>query len=435
MKRRSFLKYMGIGATTALAAPPSTSAQTRKQGSKQTSPAKRYKEWIAARVARLISKDHIDAFLNSAPNNQWAQFDPELGYVLKDSIQRDGMDGSHCIYRFNPGGERKTINFADRACRINTYGNSFTQCHQVNDGETWQEYLAAHLGEPIRNLGVGGHGVFQAYRRMLRVENSDARAENIVLNIWGDDHHRSVTPWRGLLINYMGHEQMFHGSPWSYLKVNLQSGQFEEAPNPCPTPESLYRLQSADYVYDTFGRHPVIQLTAMREGVSDVEQGTIRKLADWAGYRFDFSDGASRASSAKTLWDIVAYRSTLHLLEQFKSFAEANRKNLLVLLTHGGGRVAHFASGGSKNEYDRSVIECLQKHKIPYVDSLDKHRDDFQQFRITPQEYVDRYYIGHYNPMGNHFLAYAIKDAVVDWLNPKPITYRDKASIMEFNDG
>ena len=32
------------------------------------------------------------------------------------------------------------------------------------------EYLAAHLGEPLRNFGVGGYGVYQAYRRLVREE-------------------------------------------------------------------------------------------------------------------------------------------------------------------------------------------------------------------------------------------------------------------------
>jgi hypothetical protein len=31
-----------------------------------------------------------------------------------------------------------------------------------------------------------------------------------------------------------------------------------------------------------------------------------------------------------------------------------------------------------------------------------------------------RYYIGHYNPKGNHFFAYSVKDALVDWPEPKP---------------
>ena len=32
---------------------------------------------------------------------------------------------------------------------------------------------------------------------------------------------------------------------------------------------------------------------------------------------------------------------------------------------------------------------------------------------------------GHYNPRGTHFFAYAIKDTVVRWLDPKPITYHE----------
>jgi hypothetical protein len=35
----------------------------------------------------------------------------------------------------------------------------------------------------------------------------------------------------------------------------------------------------------------------------------------------------------------------------------------------------------------------------------------------TPDQ---RYYIGHYNPRGNHFFAYGIKKAVVDLLKPQP---------------
>ncbi len=59
-------------------------------------------------------------------------------------------------------------NYKEKSCRINTYGNSFTQCHEVSDHETWQEILAAHLQEPVRNFGIGGWSVYQAYLRMLK---------------------------------------------------------------------------------------------------------------------------------------------------------------------------------------------------------------------------------------------------------------------------
>ena len=90
---------------------------------------------------------------------------PQLGYVPNDSRVPDGIDGATITYRYGAWGERRMINYSDEECRIATYGDSFIQCHQVSDGETWQETLAAHIGEPVRNFGVGGYGVYQAYLR------------------------------------------------------------------------------------------------------------------------------------------------------------------------------------------------------------------------------------------------------------------------------
>ena len=45
-------------------------------------------------------------------------------------------------------------------------------------------------------------------------------------------------------------------------------------------------------------------------------------------------------------------------------------------------------------------------------------------------DYLKRYFIGHYSPVGNHFFAYLIKDRIVEWLDPKPITYADPTRRM-----
>ena len=131
----------------------------------------------------------VDTFLRGP---SWAQFDPELGYILGNYLPSDGIDGSATISTVQSNGARTSFMYTGRKCRINTYGDSFTQCHQVSDGETWQEYLAGHLGEPIRNFGMGGYGVYQAYRRMLREERTDHGAEYLIFYIWGDDHIRSL---------------------------------------------------------------------------------------------------------------------------------------------------------------------------------------------------------------------------------------------------
>src|ERR1700722_7373365 len=149
-----------------------------------------------------VSREVIDAFVER-PHR--ATFDPELGYVLHNCVVPWGIGDSRTVETFRPDGARSRFLYADRKPRINTFGNSFTEGNQVSDGETWQEYLAGHLGEPIANFGVGGYGVYQAYRRMLRVEREADGAENVIFYVWGDDPTRSIMrcrwaqiyPWHG----------------------------------------------------------------------------------------------------------------------------------------------------------------------------------------------------------------------------------------------
>ncbi len=139
----------------------------------------------------VVDKKTLEVFLDPT-RLSWAKFDPVTGYRLGNYMPRDGIDRSSTISTVGSNGMRTAHVYVDRPCRINTYGDSFTLCHQVSDCETWQEYLAGHLGEPIRNFGMGGYGVYQAYRRMLREEQTGHGAKYLVFYIWGDDHVRSL---------------------------------------------------------------------------------------------------------------------------------------------------------------------------------------------------------------------------------------------------
>ena len=119
--------------------------------------------------------DELDAFLDTRQPN-WGYFDPELGYVHRSIIWNDGVDGSFTRATYLPHGPRRAERHADQPCRINTYGDSFTEGACVGDGETWQEVAAARLGEPLRNFGIGGHSSYQALRRMRRTEVGDGGA-------------------------------------------------------------------------------------------------------------------------------------------------------------------------------------------------------------------------------------------------------------------
>lgn len=51
------------------------------------------------------------------------------------------------------------------------------------------------------------------------------------------------------------------------------------------------------------------------------------------------------------------------------------------------------------------------------------HIRDFSRYRLSWDDYLKQYLIGHYNPRGNHFFAYALEDSIVEWLDPKPLPY------------
>src|SRR5438874_1847598 len=141
----------------------------------------------------VLTREDVDLWLKQRAF-PFCKYDGELGYLHIDRDFQEGLDGAMCRYRYDKLDARRMFAHAGEPCRINSYGDSFTSCEQVSDGETWQEVLAAHLGEPVRNYGIGGYSVYQAYLRMLR-EEQRAPARCIIFNVFDDDHARNLHGW------------------------------------------------------------------------------------------------------------------------------------------------------------------------------------------------------------------------------------------------
>ncbi|MBD3174936.1 MAG: hypothetical protein GF320_07135 [Armatimonadia bacterium] len=391
--------------------------------------------------AATLDREDVDRFLDESEPN-WARFHPDLGYALQDCILEDGLNGAATVQRIEDG-HRKLLNYADRPCRINTYGDSFTQCAQVSDGETWQEVLAAHLGEPIRNYGVGGYGVYQAYLRMVANEPGPDGTPYVVLNIWGDDHHRSMMAWRWLACYEWWDEskrQMFHCNPWRHVRIDPETLQLEERPNLYPTPESLYQLCDEEHVYEAFHDDLVTKLLVAQRPDGEVDDlSEAEALGEALGLGLNWSDGEGRPGAAKAVWDETAWLATLRIIEKAKAFLDEQGKELLILWSYPDVQVIDACHGRQRgiDAFDwhaeglrTSVLEL----GLPAVDTLPAHVDDYHLFSITPEAYAQRYYIGHYAPLGNHFFAHAIRDELVAWLDPAPLAYRAEGNAIRFDD-
>jgi hypothetical protein len=380
--------------------------------------------------ARTCTREEIDHFLDPEKLS-WGQFDPEVGYILGNYLPQDGIDNSSTINTVQKNGTRSAALYADHPRRINTYGNSFTQGAQVSDQETWQEYLAAHIGEPIGNYGVGGFGVYQAYRRLIRAEETDEGAEYVILYIWGDDHHRSF--FRCRRVSYPTQRSavpaMFEGNFWAHLEMDMENGHLVEKEALLQTPESLYNMTDPDFMYDALKDDLMLQMTLFcRDSIQEIDIKPLNVLAEILGFSPDIPDQPEQQRRwIENLRHAYAFAGTRYIIEKALAFTQHSDKKLMIAL-YCPQVTRQLISTGKR--YDQPIVDYLRDNQILYFDMNLVHAEDYTHFNLSLEDYMARYHIGHYSPTGNHFFAHSIKNPIIGWLSPKPITYRDSEDAM-----
>ncbi|MDP6042551.1 MAG: hypothetical protein QGG64_28625, partial [Candidatus Latescibacteria bacterium] len=289
--------------------------------------------------------------------------------------------------------------------------------------------------EPIRNFGMGGYGTYQAYRRMLRTEQSDLSAKNVILYIWGDDHFRSLMRCRYATIYPRWKNRggiAFHNNFWCNIEMDLESGQFVERDSMLPTPESLYKMTDPDFMYEALKDDLLLQLyVAPQVEPSSLDVGRLNALAGILGV-----DSLSQDSAES--WDDAVLRvryaygfaATKHIIDKAFQFCGEHNKQLMIFLLCPSATRQLL---GNEPRYEQPIVDYLKENDHPYFDMNLVHVEDYKAFNLSIADYMKRYFIGHYSPAGNHFFAFSVKSTVVNWLDPKPITYRDEeSSVVDF---
>lgn len=366
-------------------------------------------------------------------------FDPELGYLHRDHCLVDGMDGTRTIGTYDPRGWNRTmVNFADQPCRINTYGDSYTQCAQVSNGETWQEILAAHFREPIRNFGTGGYGVYQAYRRAMRMEaTKDFSAEYIILTIWDDDYMRNIDAARWNRVAWMcrdlprGKKDGYpvHGFPWAHVRFNVATARWEEREGMCKKVTDLRKLVGKENYYNAFKDDTAAHLYCLREG-GVAPTAELETLAEAFGVKVNLRSAKTRQADAKKLHIAYGIRSTMFTVDKLRTWCKANKRKLLLQLSYDVPTLQTYIKTGAR--FDAEFVQFLKKEKYLYTDSLPLIGNEYKSFRGTVDAFCEQRYVsragaqvfGHHNPYGNFAFAQAIRKDMVAWLNPKPLSYR-----------
>ena len=220
------------------------------------------------------------------------------------------------------------------------------------------------------------------------------------------------------------------------MKINPARGEFVELMNPCPTPESLFNLCDLDWVHEHFKDDLRLKIILAQE---NIKRGTpensyeeIAALAREHGIELRIESAAALAAALERLYTRAALLSTMRIVDKVEEFAAAHSKTVLYVLSYTVADAGSALATGKR--VDQDFVDFLRHKGLPYVDDLQFHKADLNESKLDVRSYLNRYYIGHYNPLGNVFQAFALNGKLIEILDPKPIAYPERKSKRTTDD-
>ena len=287
-------------------------------------------------LARLFLKHiqptrgQIDRFIAGNPSGdptrsrQHRQYEPALGWIHPPRYCDHGVDGTRVFYHYQSNGARRSSYPEDVPCRLQAHGPSFTHGAQVNDFETWPEQLAARLGEPIANFGIGSYSVLQTFLRLKKTLAAHP-ATHVIFNVSLEGHNRNIEP----ITSLRGAKPNVSARP-SY-HVDEKAGLVDTL-RPCLTKEELYRLLDLDFMLEQFGDEIMLKyiLSVARETGNDLS-----RLSNTV----HLQRRSNPSDETRFYMRIIrenGIKATMLVLNQVEAYAKENDIRLFLLLTHTG---------------------------------------------------------------------------------------------------
>lgn len=168
--------------------------------------------------------DIIDRFIREETN--YVLFSSTLGWSIKEN-------GTSRLYQSNSSGIRSDKEYALHPprgiLRVSTFGDSFTHCSDVKNGETWQAFMESYDSNlEVINFGVGSYGLDQAYLRYLE-DGRQYRSHIVLIGFMSENIYRNVNTFRPFYFSNAG-------IPLAKPRFEIKSEKLSLIPNP------LYRL-------------------------------------------------------------------------------------------------------------------------------------------------------------------------------------------------
>jgi len=277
-----------------------------------------------------------------------------------------------------------------------SFGDSYTHCDEVADGETWQTYLADAQQADVYNFGVGGYGPDQALLR-YRLVSRQLTTPVVSLGFVLENINRVVNRYRPFYYPETG-------IPLTKPRFVLERGALVLLPNPLATAADVRRLSDPAFVH-AIGARDFWYASADLPRLGFPYTQLLVSPALWQqaleGGRAQRSEINERP--ARNLWkDADARGLLLAILDAFVSEATSSGSRALILVLPGKPNVEARRAGRPIPGFEPVRRHCAERGYACF--------DGVAALAGTPEPTAALFRPGgHLSPRGNRALAAALR--------------------------
>ena len=317
--------------------------------------------------------------------HNYSCFDATLGWSVK-------ANGFSKLYQANSCAIRSNREYAttppEGIFRISAFGDSFTQCADVNNNETWQVFMeSCDTNLEVLNFGVGGFGLDQAYLRYLK-DGVHYQSDIVLIGYMSENISRNVNTYRPFY-------RRNGGVPFTKPRFQVDGGSLSLLPNP------MKKLDD----YQELLLHPRETLSKLGNNDYFYKKGYTSKKLDWlptvklatmlmhycreklSADRIMIHDGYNEKSEA--------FEVTKKIFDEFYKSSTTNNSLPIILIFPNGRDIKRYRKEG-QTRYD-ILPEYLDSAGYRYLDLMGAFNG------VAIEKLFEGHY--HYSPLANKLAA------------------------------
>ena len=381
---------------------------------------KRFQWMITSKDEKpILPQEKLDKFILEG-------YDPEIGWIRKPNTTREEK-GKHgkTKWSINEKGARTNPNFEKLSSNILCCGDSFTFCRQVNDNETWENYLSRLENTNVLNFGVGNYGIDQSFLRLKR-EFVKNKTDIVILAVVPDTISRILSSWK----HYYEYGNTFAFKPRFIVKNNklhLVENKINDKSKFYNYQKYLEEIKKSDFFYSRKFKKEIIHfpyvytiLKNFKRNISIMCWILIIELFKKKGYSVSEIEWNPMQviMNINLKWRIKLYKNNevkailKKILEEYVVFAKQNNFTPVFVFLPQKDDIIFIKNNYNfykKFEDELSSIKDLQVIPITKSFLLEKEIDVLYS--------DDNEYGGHLSKIGNQIVASLIHDYLINIKN------------------